>query len=95
MACGDSASVRLCYPLKAAKGQVYTIGLGINRKRNVTRKGCRRGIWLSGMTNLHTVIERLTHLMFIKILDGSEARRESNAALFGGDDVRIPADWAT
>ena len=30
-----------------------------------------------------TVIEQLTYLMFIKILDDNETRKESNAALFG------------
>ena len=39
--------------------------------------------WSSGMTNPLTVIEQLTYLMFIKILDDNEVRRESNAALFG------------
>ena len=39
--------------------------------------------WSSGMTNPLTVIEQLTYLMFIKILDDNETRKESNAALFG------------
>ena len=39
--------------------------------------------WSSGMTNPLTVIEQLTYLMFIKILDDNETRRESNAAIFG------------
>ena len=32
------------------------------------------------MTNPLTVIEQITYLMFIKILDDNELRRESNAA---------------
>ena len=39
--------------------------------------------WSSGMTNPLTVIEQLTYLMFIKILDDNETRKESNAAIFG------------
>ena len=39
--------------------------------------------WSSGMTNPLTVIEQLTYLMFVKILDDNEVRRESNAALLG------------
>lgn len=38
--------------------------------------------WSSGMTNPLTVIEQVTYLMFIKILDDNELRKESNAALF-------------
>ena len=38
--------------------------------------------WSSGMTNPLTVIEQLTYLMFIKILDDNKTRKESNAALF-------------
>ncbi len=36
--------------------------------------------WSSGMTNPLTVIEQITYLMFIKILDDNELRKESNAA---------------
>ena len=39
--------------------------------------------WSSGMTNPLTVIEQLTYLMLIKILDENKTRKESNAALFG------------
>ncbi len=38
--------------------------------------------WSSGMTNPLTVIEQITYLMFIKILDDNEMRKESNAAAF-------------
>lgn len=36
--------------------------------------------WSSGLTNPLTVIEQITYLLFIKILDDNELRRESNAA---------------
>ena len=38
--------------------------------------------WSSGMTNPLTVIEQITYLMFIKILDDNETKKESNAAAF-------------
>lgn len=38
--------------------------------------------WSSGMTNPLTVIEQITYLMFIKILDDNELRKEVNAAAF-------------
>ena len=38
--------------------------------------------WSSGLTNPLTVIEQITYLMFIKILDDNELRKESNAAAF-------------
>ena len=38
--------------------------------------------WSSGMTNPLTVIEQITYLMFVKILDDNELKKESNAALF-------------
>lgn len=38
--------------------------------------------WSSGMTNPLTVIEQITYLMFIKILDDNETRKEANAAAF-------------
>lgn len=38
--------------------------------------------WSSGMTNPLTVIEQITYLMFIKILDDNEVRKEANAAAF-------------
>ena len=38
--------------------------------------------WSSGMTNPLTVIEQITYLMFIKILDDNELRKEANAATF-------------
>lgn len=36
--------------------------------------------WSSGMTNPLSVIEQITYLMFIKILDDNELRKEANAA---------------
>lgn len=38
--------------------------------------------WSSGLSNPLSVIEQLTYLMFIKILDDNETRREADAALF-------------
>ncbi len=38
--------------------------------------------WSSGMTNPLTVIEQITYLMFIKILDDNELRKEATAAAF-------------
>ena len=38
--------------------------------------------WSSGMTNPLSVIEQITYLMFIKILDDNEQKKERNAALF-------------
>lgn len=38
--------------------------------------------WSNGVSNPLTVIEQLTYLMFIKILDDNETRREADAALF-------------
>ena len=39
--------------------------------------------WSNGVSNPLTVIEQLTYLMFIKILDDNETRRERNAELLG------------
>lgn len=38
--------------------------------------------WSNGVTNPLTVIEQLTYLMFIKILDDNQLRKEATAALF-------------
>ena len=38
--------------------------------------------WSSGMTNPLTVIEQITYLMFIKILDDNELKKEAMAAAF-------------
>ena len=38
--------------------------------------------WSSGMTNPLSVIEQITYLMFIKILDDNEVRKEANATAF-------------
>lgn len=38
--------------------------------------------WASGLTNPLTVIEQVTYLMFIKILDDNELKKEANAAAF-------------
>ena len=46
--------------------------------------------WSSGMTNPLTVIEQITYLMFIKILDDNELRKEANAAAI---DIADP-EWS-
>lgn len=43
--------------------------------------------WSSGMTNPLTVIEQITYLMFIKLLDDNELKKESVASSFGMDVV--------
>lgn len=43
--------------------------------------------WSSGMTNPLSVIEQITYLMFIKILDDNELRKEANAAAFDLDVI--------
>ena len=49
--------------------------------------------WSSGMTNPLTVIEQLTYLMLIKILDENKTRKESNAALFGTEATWQEMVW--
>ena len=50
--------------------------------------------WSNGVSNPLTVIEQLTYLMFIKILDDNETRREADAAAFDEelDDPTFDAD---
>lgn len=43
--------------------------------------------WSSGMTNPLTVIEQITYLLFIKILDDNEIKKEKNAAAL---DLPVP-----
>lgn len=43
--------------------------------------------WSSGMTNPLTVIEQITYLMFIKLLDDNELKKESVASSFGMEVV--------
>ena len=50
--------------------------------------------WSSGMTNPLTVIEQITYLMFIKILDDNELRKEANAAAFDMEVVDPTFDAA-
>lgn len=42
--------------------------------------------WTSGITNPLTVIEQITYLLFIKILDDSQLKREANANAF---DIKL------
>lgn len=48
--------------------------------------------WSSGMTNPLTVIEQITYLMFIKILDDNELKKEANAAAFDMEVVNPTFD---
>ena len=38
--------------------------------------------WSSGMTNPLTVVEQITYLLFIKIIDDNELKKEAMAAAF-------------
>ena len=38
--------------------------------------------WSSGMTNPLTIVEQVTYLLFIKIIDDNELKKESMAAAF-------------
>ena len=52
--------------------------------------------WSSGITNSITVLEQMTYLFFIKMLDDSEQKREANASIFGGklkDPIFKEGDW--
>ena len=40
--------------------------------------------WTGGITNSLTILEQMTYLFFMKMLDDAETKREANAALFGG-----------
>ena len=38
--------------------------------------------WSSGITNPLTIVEQITYLLFIKIIDDNEIKKEANAAIF-------------
>lgn len=40
-------------------------------------------IWTSGISSPITVLEQITYLMFMKLLDDSEVKKEGNASIFG------------
>ena len=40
--------------------------------------------WTSGITNSITILEQMTYLFFIKILDDAQVRQESTSVAFGG-----------
>lgn len=50
--------------------------------------------WSNGITNPLTAIEQITYLMFIKILDDNELKKESNAALLDAPVVNPIFDEA-
>lgn len=52
--------------------------------------------WSSGVTNSITVLEQMTYLFFIKLLDDSQLKREANAQALGGkikDPIFADGDW--
>ena len=40
-------------------------------------------LWTSGITSPITVLEQITYLMFMKLLDDNQLKAEANAAVFG------------
>ena len=40
-------------------------------------------LWTSGLASPTTVLEQITYLMFMKLLDDNEIKREGNAAALG------------
>ena len=40
-------------------------------------------IWTSGIASPITVLEQITYLMFMKLLDDEETKKEGNAAALG------------
>ena len=40
-------------------------------------------IWTAGISSPTTVLEQITYLMFMKLLDDNEIKREGNAAALG------------
>ena len=40
-------------------------------------------IWTGGIASPTTVLEQITYLMFMKLLDDNEIKKEGNAAAFG------------
>lgn len=52
--------------------------------------------WNAGVTNSITVLEQMTYLFFIKMLDESQLKRESSASAFGGkikDPIFAEGNW--
>lgn len=53
-------------------------------------------IWTSGVTSPVTVMEQITYLLFMKLLDDNQIKRERNANAFGGavlDPVFQKGNW--
>ena len=40
-------------------------------------------IWTGGIANPITVVEQITYLLFMKMLDDNQLKQEANAALLG------------
>ena len=52
--------------------------------------------WTSGITNSITVLEQMTYLFFIKILDDAQLKQEGAASMFGStlENPTFPkGDW--
>ena len=52
--------------------------------------------WTGGITNSITILEQMTYLFFMKMLDDAQLKKESNAALLGvkvKDPVFEEGDW--
>lgn len=52
--------------------------------------------WNAGVTNPITVLEQMTYLFFIKMLDDSQIKKEANAQVFGAevkDPVFKKGNW--
>ena len=43
--------------------------------------------WTGGLTNPLSVVEQVTYLLFVKLLDDNQLRKESNAARLGATAV--------
>ena len=42
-------------------------------------------IWTGGLSNPITVLEQITYLIFMKLLDDNEVIKEGNASVLGGN----------
>jgi len=52
--------------------------------------------WTGGITNSLTVLEQMTYLFFMKMLDDAQMKKEANAALLGAsiaDPVFKEGNW--
>ena len=47
--------------------------------------------WTGGITNSLTVLEQMTYLFFMKMLDDAQLKKEANAMTLGVAKLRIPS----